>query len=151
MAAKDNIEKSSILAATPRDVDLTTPQVYSEPGAMRQRAAEMLKSIPFPAGRNSAVGYTWTGIEGGVSDPDIRDLLQYRASCDWFREAVAHDTVGDEARAILPQIPEWLVFRDAPYRAVVEELIAQVLAGDLEPMRAHVDRVCVDLRKPAAP
>jgi hypothetical protein len=143
-----NVQKSTLLVTAMRDVPSSRGPMYVGPVEMRERAAVLMEGIPFPPGRNSAAGYAWSGIEGGLFDADIRNLVQYRASCDWFRHVLDHGALGEEERTILAQIPQWLVFRDAPFRTVVESLIAEAFAGNFTPMRQHVERACALVPRP---
>jgi hypothetical protein len=111
---------------------------------MRGRARYRIASVPFPPGRNSASGYTWEGIEGGLVDADIDDLIQYRASCDWLRHFIDTGDSDEEARAVVSHLPAWPVFRDSPFGAVIRTIVDSALAGDLGPARRHVETVCVD-------
>lgn len=141
-------QKAALLASAPDDVRGLAPgRAYATPTEMKDRAKVNLDETPFPEGRNSAAGYPWTGIPGSLSEAEIRDLVQYRASCDWFRHVLAEGSIDDEARVVLTSIPRWHVFRASPFSTqVVEPAINAALDGNLEPMRTHVNTGCVDLR-----
>jgi hypothetical protein len=141
-----NGQKAALLATAADDGSVAGP-AYTTPQEMRARSADEQRRTPFPSGRNSVADYPWTGIPGALSGADVRDLVQYRAACDWFRHVLAQGELDEETRAVISQIPNWQTFRGSPFEAeIVRPAIQSALAGDTKALQAVVDRGCVDLR-----
>jgi len=135
-------EKSKRLRAAAAPSSELSAGHFTTPAAVRRRASEVIPTVPFPAGRNSAEALEWE-LQGPLSEGDVHLLVQVNAMCDWLEHASA-EALSDSDRAILADLPHWPMARTLTFNPELADGIAALLAGDTGP----VERLLGYCRRP---
>jgi hypothetical protein len=137
------VQSASLLAAGPL-LDNAPPffDIADTAGAAA-KAREIAERMPLPPGESLKLEQLDWSRMGGVSSGDIEFMLQYRASCTWYRH-VRGGGLTPEAAQIIGEIASWPAFRGADNSAgeTARRIAADLARGDETLLRTHVRANC---------
>lgn len=139
------VELSGRLAARPALSLAVEHGWFRDPEAVRRRAAEVIRDVPHPPGRQSASSLSWGQGEqmSSLSEGDIQLMVQANAMCDWLSYALDCAEKGELPYVgciVLGDLPRWPAMRGGWYEQSVPEAVEAIESGDLARLRELVMR-----------
>jgi hypothetical protein len=106
--------------------------------------ARLAQSIPLPPGGSfDVINWQAAADQGGDTEGGIESVLEYQASCQWYRYALLHPASTD-ALTVMQDIASWPTFRANPTNAgqTAQTMVQALEAGKLDVIQAQVDTNC---------